>query len=103
MRLDRSAQSKQRRVFNEYVNSLLAAKRLEVCSTTAPQMAVPRILGNELYPEHLKKRASVFAARAKEAYDIFKDIKGIKVNCPKGAFYMTIMFEDGVLNNRAGT
>jgi alanine-synthesizing transaminase len=87
-------------VFNDYVNSLLAAKRLEVCSTTAPQMAIPRILGNELYPGHLRKRASIFAARAEEAYNALKDIKGVKVNCPAGAFYMTIMFEDGVLNNR---
>jgi alanine-synthesizing transaminase len=86
--------------FDEYINSLLAAKRLEVCSTTAPQMAIPRILGNALYPEHLRKRASIFAARAKEAYNALNNIPGIKVNCPTGAFYMTIMFEDGVINNR---
>jgi alanine-synthesizing transaminase len=87
-------------MFNEYVNSILAAKRLEVCSTTAPQMAIPRILGSERYPEHLKKRAAIFAARAKEAHTALSNIPGVKVNCPSGAFYMTIMFEDGVLNNR---
>jgi alanine-synthesizing transaminase len=87
-------------MFNEYVNSILAAKRLEVCSTTAPQMAIPRILGNEQYPAHLKKRAAIFAARAQEAHAALGNIPGVKVNCPSGAFYMTIMFEDGVLNNR---
>ncbi|MDO8303696.1 MAG: pyridoxal phosphate-dependent aminotransferase, partial [Sedimentisphaerales bacterium] len=87
-------------MFNEYVNSILAAKRLEVCSTTAPQMAIPRILGNELYPAHLKKRAAIYASRAKEAYTALSNIPGVKVNCSSGAFYMTVMFEDGVLNNR---
>jgi alanine-synthesizing transaminase len=87
-------------MFNDYVNSLLAAKRLEVCSTTAPQMAIPRILGSELYPDHLKKRASIFATRAKQAYNALSNLTGVKVNCPTGAFYMTVMFENGALNNR---
>jgi aspartate/methionine/tyrosine aminotransferase len=84
-------------MFGTYVNSLLASKRLEVCSTTAPQMCIPRIMGDARYPAHLKKRAAIFEARAKEAYAILKGIPGVRVNCPSGAFYMTIMFEDGVL------
>jgi len=84
-------------MFGTYVNSLLASKRLEVCSTTAPQMCIPRIMGDARYPAHLKKRAAIFEARAKEAYAILKGIPGVLVNCPSGAFYMTIMFEDGVL------
>jgi len=87
-------------VFNTYVNSLLASKRLEVCSTTAPQMCIPRILGDPRYPEHLKRRAATFEARAHEAHDILKGIPGVLVNCPSGAFYVTIMFEDGVLSGR---
>jgi aspartate/methionine/tyrosine aminotransferase len=85
-------------MFATYVNSLLASKRLEVCSTTAPQMCIPRIMGDARYPAHLKKRASIFEARAKEAYALFQGIPGVRVNCPSGAFYMTVMFEDGVLN-----
>jgi aspartate/methionine/tyrosine aminotransferase len=87
-------------VFNDYVNSILAAKRLEVCSTTIPQLAIPPILGSDKYPSHLLKRASIFEERAKQAYNAFKDIIGIKVNCPGGAFYITVLFESGVLNNR---
>ena len=84
--------------FDTYVRSLLAAKRLEVCSTTAPQLVIPRVMGDPRYPEHLKNRADTFNARAKEAHGILRDIDGVKVNRPCGAFYMTVMFEEGVLN-----
>lgn len=86
-------------MFDTYVNSLLAAKRLEVCSTTAPQLAVPRIMGDERYPAHLARRAAVFEERAREAYDALSGIDGVRVNLPSGAFYMTVLFEDGVLHN----
>jgi len=87
-------------MFNTYVNSLLASKRLEVCSTTMPQLAVPRILGDPRYPQHLANRAAIYEARAKEACSLLAGIPGVLVNCPSGAFYMTILFEDGVLNSR---
>jgi len=87
-------------MFSTYVNTLLASKRLEVCSTTAPQMCIPRIMGDPRYPDHLKRRAAIFEARAKEAWAMLQGIPGVLVNCPSGAFYMTILFEDGVLNNR---
>ena len=84
--------------FAAYVDSLLAAKRLEVCSTTLPQMAIPRILGNPRYPEHLQRRADMFSERADEAMAAFKGCEAVIVNKPGGAFYLTVMFKDGVLN-----
>jgi aspartate/methionine/tyrosine aminotransferase len=88
------------KMFHTYVDSLLASKRLEVCSTTMPQLAVPKILGDKRYPAHLKRRAGIFEARAKEACELLGEIPGTKINCPSGAFYLTVMFEDGALNNR---
>ncbi|NLF32293.1 MAG: pyridoxal phosphate-dependent aminotransferase [Planctomycetes bacterium] len=87
-------------VFGRYVDSLLASKRLEVCSTTVPQMSIPRIMGDSRYGDHLARRAATFEARAKEAHAILKDVEGIQVNLPNGAFYMTVLFEDGRLNDR---
>lgn len=87
-------------MFNTYVNTLVASKRLEVCSTTAPQMCIPRIMGDPRYPDHLKRRAAVFEARSKEAWAMLQGIPGVLVNRPSGAFYMTILFEEGVLNDR---
>ena len=35
--------------FSAYVDTLVAAKRLEVCSTSGPQLTVPRIFGDSRY------------------------------------------------------
>lgn len=85
--------------FREYTASLLAAKRLEVCSTTLPQMSIPRVFGDARYPSHLETRAAMFAARADEVQVTFKGCPGVIVNRPGGAFYQTVMFQPGVLNN----
>ena len=86
--------------FAAYIDSLLAAKRLEVSSTTLPQMSIPRVMGDPRYQDHLSRREAIFAARAQEAYDTFKECEHVIVNKPSGAFYFTVMFKDGVLNNR---
>jgi aspartate/methionine/tyrosine aminotransferase len=88
------------KMFDAYVGALLAAKRLEVCSTTLPQMTIPRVMGDSRYPAHLERRAAMFEARAKEACAALSGIPGVTVNCPGGAFYLTVMFEKGVLTNR---
>jgi aspartate/methionine/tyrosine aminotransferase len=84
--------------FSSYLDTVLAAKRLEVCSTSGPQLAVPRIFGDPRYPEHLAERARTYAARGEEAYDILSAVPGIKINRAQGAFYMTALFENGLLN-----
>lgn len=84
-------------IFDRYVNSLLAAKRLEVCSTTAPQMTIPRLFGDPRYAAHLDKRAAMLDARANEALEALADIPGVVVNKPGGALYLTVMIEEGVL------
>jgi alanine-synthesizing transaminase len=84
--------------FSAYIDSVVAAKRLEVCSTSGPQLAIPRIFGDPRYPEHLAERARTYAARAREAYEAFRVVTGVKVNPAQGAFYMTALFEPGALN-----
>ncbi|NQT25486.1 pyridoxal phosphate-dependent aminotransferase [candidate division KSB1 bacterium] len=86
--------------FKTYVDSLLSAKRLEVCSTSLPQYSIPRVIGDPRYPEHLEHRRQVFEHRATEAYEIFSKVDGITAVKPQGAFYMSIIFNDGVLNNQ---
>jgi alanine-synthesizing transaminase len=86
--------------FASYVDSLLAAKRLEVSSTTLPQMSIPLVMGDPRYEDHLRRREATFSARAQEAYEAFKDCPHVVVNKPGGAFYLTVMFRDGVLNER---
>ncbi len=87
-------------VFTKYVKSILDNKMLEVCSTTLPQKVIPRILGDSRYPQHISDRNKAYEKRANIAYDLLKGIGGIVVNRTNGAFYMTVMFEEGVLNDR---
>ena len=84
--------------FNTYILSLINAKRLEVCSTTLPQLSIPLIMGDPRYGEHIDKQAAVLSSRAEEAYSALEGIKGIRVIKPQGALYFTVLFEDGVLN-----
>ncbi len=84
--------------FSAYVDSLVAAKRLEVCSTSGPQLAIPRIFGDSRYPGHLASRSRMFASRNKEACEALRNVEGIKLNPAQGAFYMTAVFEPGALD-----
>jgi aspartate/methionine/tyrosine aminotransferase len=85
--------------FSAYVDSLVAAKRLEVCSTSGPQLAVPRVFGDPRYVGHLAARAKMYAERTKEACEALQGIPGVKVHPAQGAFYMTALFEHGALNH----
>jgi alanine-synthesizing transaminase len=84
--------------FSAYVDSLVAAKRLEVCSTSGPQLVVPRVFGDPRYAGHLAMRAQMYAERTKEACEALRGIAGIRVHPAQGAFYMTVLFEHGALN-----
>ena len=86
--------------FATYVNSLLAAKRLEVSSTTMPQMSIPRVMGDPRYLDHLTKRETLFDERANEAMKAFEGCDAVITNKPGGAFYFTVMFKDDVLNQQ---
>jgi aspartate/methionine/tyrosine aminotransferase len=78
--------------FDAYVRSLVDAKRLEVCSTSLPQLCIPAIMGDPRYPEHLSRRAAVFEKRAEEAWAAFSGIPGVSLKKPRGALYATAVF-----------
>jgi aspartate/methionine/tyrosine aminotransferase len=86
--------------FATYANSLLAAKRLEVSSTSLPQLSIPPVMGDARYPGHIARREAMFGERAKEAMAAFEGCEYTITNEPRGAFYFTVMFPPGVLNNK---
>lgn len=86
--------------FAKYAQTLLDAKRLEVCSTTLPQKVLPKVMSNPKYYPYLKERTDVYKKKSDIAYDIFSKIPELIVHKPNGAFYMTMVFKDGVLNNK---
>ncbi len=87
-------------VFDRYAKSLVDAKQLEVCSTTLPQKVLPKIFSDDRYKKHLDERAVFYSRRADVAYDILKNTSGVVVPKPEGAFYLSVVFEEGVLNEK---
>lgn len=86
-------------IFARYAKSLVDAKMLEVCSTTLPQKVLPKIFSDLRYPAYLADRLKTYQERAECAYRIFHTIPGVVAPKPTGAFYMSIVFTDGVLND----
>ena len=87
-------------LFARYTKTLLDAKRLEVCSTTLPQRVLPEIFSHPKFSAYVSGRNKMYEKRAEAAYDIFRGISGIIAPLPAGAFYMTVVFEEGKLNDR---
>lgn len=87
-------------LFERYVNSILNAKMMEVCSTTLPQLVLPKLLSHPKYEEYLQERIARYEHYSNIAYDSLKDVPGIMVNRTNGAFYMSVVFEEGLLNNK---
>ena len=86
-------------MFEKYITSILNAKMLEVCSTTLPQKAFPLIAEHPCYQEYLAERVKRYEKYSNIAYDILKTVDGLVVNRTNGAFYMSVAFEEGLLNH----
>lgn len=87
-------------MFETYVESIVNSKMLEVCSTTLPQVVLPRIKQHPEYENYLHTRINRYERYSNLAYDILKGVKGLLVNRTNGAFYMSAVFELGLLNHR---
>lgn len=85
--------------FNDYIKALLIKKMLEVSSTTLPQAVIPQVMSDPRYDKYQEERNAKYKRRADLAYSILKDVKGADIVKSEGAFYMTVAFKDGVLNN----
>lgn len=87
--------------FREYCDALVKSKMMEVCSTTLPQLVIPKVYGDPRYPALKEARAKMFEHRANQVYEYFRDhVPGVIARPVHGAFYYSVTFEDGVLNDR---
>lgn len=86
--------------FARYIDAILTQKMAEVCSTTLPQMAIPRIMDHPEYQPYLDERLRRYEKLSNIAYRILKDLPYVMVNRTCGAFYMTVVFNDAILNGR---
>jgi len=70
---------------------------LEVCATTLPQKALPLVMGDPRYYPYLAERTAAYWEKSQRAHAVFSKIPGLTVHKAYGAFYMTVLFNPGVL------
>jgi aspartate/methionine/tyrosine aminotransferase len=63
-------------------------------------MAIPEIYASPKFIPHLNERNHKYKERAHKAVSILSNTKGIRVVEPKGGFFLTVLFEDGILNDK---
>jgi aspartate/methionine/tyrosine aminotransferase len=86
--------------FDKLCTTLENAKMIEVSSTKLPQLAIPRIMGDARYQDHLHHNNEMIGRRSRMISDILKANESIYFNATSGAFYNTIVFKEGLLNDR---
>lgn len=86
--------------FERYIGTIVNQKMSEVCSTTLPQMAIPKIITHPKYQEYLNDRIRHYERLSNIAYNILKDVPYLIVNRSNGAFYMSVVFNEASLNNK---
>lgn len=86
--------------FDRYINAILNQKMSEVCSTTFPQLSIPIMMEHPKYREYLGTRIAHYEKLANIAYDMLKDVPYVAVNRTNGAFYMSVVFNEAVLNGK---
>ena len=84
--------------FHRLYQTLVSAKMLEVCSTTLPQMALPKVYGDPRFKAYNEEIKAKIGKRSEQITAILKDIPYLYFNPTFGAFYNTIIFKPGTLN-----
>jgi aspartate/methionine/tyrosine aminotransferase len=83
--------------FSGFCAALCNAKMIEVCATTLPQLAIPRIYGHPEYPAYRRRLNTEIGERSRFIIDTLGAIPELIVNEAQGAFYHTIVFREGTL------
>jgi aspartate/methionine/tyrosine aminotransferase len=85
--------------FSRLCTVLDNAKMIEVCSTTLPQMAIPKILGDPRYGEYRASMNEKIGERSRFISETLQDIPELTFNPTFGAFYNTMVFKEDTLTN----
>jgi aspartate/methionine/tyrosine aminotransferase len=83
--------------FNRFCHALDNAKMIEVCSTKLPQLAIPKIFGDQRFKSYREETNRNIGKRSKIIADILHTVPELTFNETFGAFYNTIIFRKGVL------
>ena len=80
--------------FKGFIEIILLTKMLEVCSTTLPQIVLPLLYEHPEYDAYLEARILKYQQRADEAAAFFATIPQVRVNKPRGVFYLVVELLD---------
>ncbi len=83
--------------FDRFCESLDNAKMIEVCSTKLPQLAIPRIFGDQRFKTYRDGTNDNIGRRSRIIADILGQVPELTFNETFGAFYNTIIFRNGTL------
>lgn len=86
--------------FDRFITAIYQQKMAEVCSATFPQMALPLILEHPEFQPYLEGRVDYYEKLADMAEEIFSKSPYLYVNRPNAAFYISLVFKDGVLSSK---
>lgn len=86
--------------FSAFCSALDNAKMIEVCSTTLIQLALPLIYGDSRFETHRLELNKKIGRRCEIINKILGEVPELMFNPTYGAFYNSIIFKDGVLNNK---
>lgn len=86
--------------FNKFCAVLDNAKMIEVCSTTLPQLTIPKIMSDPRYWPYRKELNERIGRRSRIIANILGQVPQLTFNETYGAFYNTIIFREGVLNDK---
>lgn len=83
--------------FDRFCNALDNAKMIEVCSTKLPQLAIPKILGDDRFKLYRQQTNEKIGKRSKIISTLLGTVPQLTFNETFGAFYNTIIFREGSL------
>lgn len=83
--------------FDKFCQVLDNAKMIEVCATKLPQLAIPKIFGDSRFKAYREQTNKNIEARGKRIASLLGNIPQITFNETHGAFYNTIIFNEGAL------
>lgn len=78
---------------------MIAHKRLEVGSSTLPQALIPVIFQPDQFQSLVIQWTTLLNKRIGAAMDHFKNIPGLKIHKPEGAFYLCLTFDKQIIEN----
>ncbi|HVD98812.1 MAG TPA: pyridoxal phosphate-dependent aminotransferase [Cytophagaceae bacterium] len=90
----------QHKDFNKFCAAMENAKMIEVCSTTLPQLAIPKIMSDPRFKPYREELNQKIGRRSKYIAEILGQVPELQFNETYGAFYNTIIFKEGVLNSK---